>query len=159
MNAKNNKRSARVSSKKVTISNNAKGLTSQAGLVPVVKFLRKCGIIGLINETVEHERGANGLYDSVDALFLTIVATIGGARALSVVTTVWADGVLRRLAGWVVIPDNSTLGRIFRTFRERQVSQLETLNHRLRGKFWRKVLRSGVSTKGRRNQAIPNCSR
>ncbi len=147
MNVKNNKRSARVSSKKVTINNNAKGLTSQAGLVPVVKFLRKCGMmISLINETVEHKRGANALYDSVDVLFLTIVGTIGGARSLSGVVTVWADGVLRRLAGWVAIPDNSTLGRIFRTFREQQISQLETLNHRLRGKIWRKALRSGVST-------------
>jgi hypothetical protein len=146
MSRKNNKRSARVSSKKVTISNQAKGLTSQAGLVPVVKFLLKCGMIGLIKETVDHERGANALYDSVDAVFLTVIATIGGVRALSSVTTVWSDGVLRRLAGWVAIPDNSTLGRLFRTFRERQVCQLETLNHRLRGKFWRKALRSGVST-------------
>ena len=146
MNAKNTKRSARVSSKKVTINNNAKGLTSQAGLIPVVKFLRKCGLIGLINETVEHERGANALYDSVDALFLTVIATIGGARALSSVATIWADGVLRKLAGWVSIPDNSTLGRIFRTFGERQIYQLETLNHRLRGKVWRRALRSGRST-------------
>ena len=38
MNTKNSKRSGRVSSKKVTISNDAKGLTSQAGLVPVVKL-------------------------------------------------------------------------------------------------------------------------
>jgi len=59
MNVKNNKRSAQVSSKKVIISNNAKGLTSQAGLVPVVKFLCKCGMIDLIKETIEHERGAN----------------------------------------------------------------------------------------------------
>ncbi len=58
MNAKNNKRSARVTSKKVTISNQAKGLTSQAGLVPVVKFLRNCRMIGLIQETLDHERGA-----------------------------------------------------------------------------------------------------
>jgi len=47
------------------------------------------------------------------------------------------------LAGWVTIPDNSTLGCIFRTFRERQVSQLEILNHQLRGKIWRKALKSG----------------
>ncbi len=146
MKAQNNKRSARVSSKKVTIRNQARGLTSQAGLVPVVKFLRKSGLIGLIKETVDHERGANALYDSVDAVFLTVIATIGGARALSSVTTIWADGVLRRLAGWTSIPDNCTLGRLFREFRERQVSQLETLNHRLRGKFWRKALRSGKST-------------
>ena len=135
-----------MSSKKVTISNQGKGLTSQAALFPVVKILSKVRMIGLIKETVEHERGANALYDSVDAVFLTEIATIGGARALSSVATVWADGVLRRLAGWVAIPDNSTLGLLFRTFRERQVSQLETLNHRLRGRFWRKALRSGVST-------------
>ncbi len=146
MKPNNSKRSARVSSKKVTISNHGKGLTSQAGLIPVVKFLRKAGIVQLIKETVDHERGANALYDSVDAVFLTIIATVAGARALSSVMTIWADGVLRKLAGWVAIPDNSTLGRLFRTFKERQVSQMETLNHRLRGRFWRKALRRGVST-------------
>ena len=71
-----------------------------------MKFLRKIGMKNLIKETVDPERGANALYDSVDAVFLTVIATIGGARALNSVTTVWADGVLRRLAGWVAIPDN-----------------------------------------------------
>lgn len=75
-------------------------------------------MIGLITETVEDERGANTLYDSVDVLFLTVVAIIGGPRALIGVATVWAYGVLRNLAGWVAIPDNSTLNRTFRTFRE-----------------------------------------
>ena len=98
-----------------------------------------------LKETVDHERGANALYDSGYAVFLTIIVTIGGARALSSVTTVWADSVLRKLAGWVAIPDNSTLNRLFRTFRHRQVSQLETLNHRLHGRFWWKALRSGMS--------------
>ena len=45
MSTKNSKRSARVSSKNVTISNQGKGLTSQAGLVLAVKFLRKIGMI------------------------------------------------------------------------------------------------------------------
>jgi hypothetical protein len=65
MKTKNSKRSARVSSKKVTINNSAKGLTSQAGFVPVVKFLRNVGMVALVKETIEHERGANALYDSV----------------------------------------------------------------------------------------------
>lgn len=146
MKTNNNKRSARVSSKKVFISNTAKGLTSQAGLLPVVKFLHRAGMHKLINGTIDHKRGDNALYDSVDAVFLTVIAIIGGARCLQAVTTVWADGVLRRLAGWLSIPDNSTLGRLFRTFHERQVAQLEILNHRLRGKFWRQALRSGKST-------------
>ena len=100
MSIKNNKRSARVSSKKVTISNQAKGLTSQAWLEPVVKFLRKCGMIGLIKETVDHERSANALYDSVDAVFLSVIATIGGVRALSSVTTVWSRLCIKE--GWQV---------------------------------------------------------
>jgi len=146
MKTKSTKRCARVPSKKVRISNQGKGLTSQAGLIPVVKFLRNCGMIGLTNATIKHKRGANALYDPADAVFLTVIAIVGGARAMSSVTTVWKDSVLRRLAGWVTIPDNSTFGRLFRTFRECHISQLETLNHRLRGKFWRKALRSGSST-------------
>ncbi len=146
MKLQNNKRSARRSSKKVIVSNSAKGLTSQAGLLPVVKFLRGAGMLEAIKETIDHKRGDNALYDAVDAVFLSVVAIIGGARSIRSVTTLWADGVLRRLAGWVAIPDNSTLGRLFNTFQERQVSQLETLNHRLRGKFWRKALRRGTST-------------
>ena len=125
MKTNNNKRSARVSPKKVFINNNAKGLTSQAGLVPVVKFLRRAGMDTLIKETLDHERGDNALYDAVDAVFLTVIGIIGGSRCLRAVTTVWADGVLRRLAGWLSIPDNSTLGRLFRTFHERQITQLE----------------------------------
>lgn len=146
MKTKNTKRSARVSSKKVSISNSAKGLTSQAGLLPVVKFLRHAGMLKLIEDTVDHERGSTALYDAADVIFLTVIGIIGGVRCLRAVTSVWSDGVLRRLAGWVSIPDNSTLGRLFRTFHERQIVQLETLNHRLRGKFWRKALRSGKST-------------
>ncbi len=69
MKANNSRRSARVSSKKVTMTNTAKGLTSQAGLLPVVKFLRHNGAVSLIKDTIEHERGNNALYDCVDALF------------------------------------------------------------------------------------------
>ena len=146
MKRKNTRRSARVSCKKVTISNKARGLTSQAGLIPVVKFLRRANIITLIKGTVEHQRGDNALYDTADAVILTMTAIIGGARSLQGVTTLWADGVLRKLAGWVSIPDNSTFGRLFRSFHQRHVVQLETLNHRLRGRFWRRALRSGSST-------------
>ncbi len=146
MNRKHTRRSARVSPKKFTISNTGKGMTSQAGLIPVVKFLHRADMVGLINNTINHQRGDNALYDQVDGVILTVVAIIGGARSLQAVTTVWADGVLRKLGGWVSIPDNSTLGRLFRTFRQYHVVGLETLNHRLRGRFWRKALRDGTTT-------------
>ncbi len=101
MKTKNNKRIARTSSKKVRISNKAKGLTSQAGLIPVVKFLQRVGLPKTIEETIGYKRGNNALYDSVDAVFLTVIAIIGGARCVNAITTVWSDGVLRKLAGWL----------------------------------------------------------
>lgn len=145
MNQKQHKRSARVSPKKIHITKGAKGLTAQAGLIPVVKFLRNQGVIGMIKDTVGHQRGATALYDAIDAVFLSVVAIIGGARSVSGIVTVWSDSVLRCVAGWSAIPDETTFGRLFRTFTQSHINDLELLNHRLRGRIWRKALRSGKS--------------
>ena len=59
MKLQSNKRSARTSSKKGIISNKNKGLTGQAGLIPVVMFLRAVGILETIKKTINHKRGAN----------------------------------------------------------------------------------------------------
>ena len=74
MKSKQNKRSARVSPKKIQINKGAKGLTAQAGLIPVVKFLQRQNLVQLIQETVEHQRGDSALYDVVDAIFLSLAA-------------------------------------------------------------------------------------
>ncbi len=152
MKKKNNKRSSRVAPKKVRFKKGAKNLTAQAGLIPVVKFLQKYNIIHLIQETVQHERGANARYDAVDAIFLPLVAMIGGARSISGVVTVWADSVLCRAAGWVCIPDEVTLGRILKTFKQEHVNNQETLIHQIRTKMWRNALRNGKSLIG----AVPS---
>jgi len=123
----------------------AKGLTAQAGLIPVVKFLQKQGVEQLIKETVHHQRGATALYDAVDAIFLPLVAIIGGARSIRAIVTVWSDTILSRAAGWLNIPDETTFGRLFRTFSQRHINDLEVLVHRFRGKIWRKTLRAGKS--------------
>lgn len=148
MKCKQNKRSARVSPKKIQINKGAKGLTAQAGLIPVVKFLQKQNIGQLIQDTVQHRRGASARYDAVDAIFLSLVAIIGGARSISGIATVWADSVLCRIAGWQSIPDETTFGRLFRTFSCCHINKLEVLTHRLRGRIRRKALRSGKSKVG-----------
>ncbi|MBM9515296.1 IS1380 family transposase [Desulfogranum marinum] len=145
MKKKQHKRSARVSPKKITFSKGAKGLTAQAGLIPVVQFLQNQGIVELVRDTVNHKRGANALYDAVDAIFLPLVAIIGGARSIRAIVAVWSDSVLCRAAGWLSIPDETTFGRLFRSFSQCHVNDMEVLNHRLRGRLWRKALRSGKS--------------
>lgn len=145
MNRKQHKRSARVSPKKIEIHKGAKGLTAQAGLIPVVQFLRNQGIIPLIKDTVSHQRGPTALYDAVDAIVLPLVAIIGGARSISAIVTVWSDSILCRASGWSKIPEETTFGRLLRTFTQSHVNDMELLNHRLRGRIWRKALRSGKS--------------
>lgn len=145
MKHRKNQRSSRVSPRKFQINKGAKGLTTQAGLIPVVKFLHKLNFTGIIKDTVEHERGSTAIYDAVDAIFLPLVAIIGGARSISAIVTVWSDSILCRAAGWVHIPDETTLGRLLRTFKQRHIAALEVLNQRLRAKVWRKALRAGKS--------------
>ncbi len=148
MKKNNNKRSSRVAPKKVHINKGANNLTAQAGLIPVVKFLRKHNIIQCIQGTVKHQRGSTALYDAVDAIFLPLVAMIGGARSISGIVTVWADSVLCRAAGWVRIPDETTLGRLFRTFKQQHINDQETLIHQIRTQIWRKALHNGKSMIG-----------
>jgi len=58
-------------------------------------------LIKLIKNKVDHERGHTAVYDAADAILLTMVALIAGARSLSGVVTVWAD------AGPLKIADGS----------------------------------------------------
>jgi len=158
MNAKNTqrtKRSARTAPQKLHIERGARGLTTQAGLIPVAQFLRKHHISSLIEKTLKHERGDSALYDAVDGILLAVVGIVGGARAMTGIVSVWSDKVLSRIAGWTSIPDDSTLGRLFKSFTMRHINEMETLNHAIRTRIWRNALRHGRDLVGaRRTLAI-----
>jgi hypothetical protein len=132
----------------VKMSSTAQGLTSQAGLIPVVKYLNRIGFEKMVKQSVPHSRGSNAEHQLSDTLLLTLVGLIGGAASMAKVTTVWADSVLRKVAGWMKIPVETTLFRIFKEMSPAQINQLESLNHRLRGQHWRRLLRSGISKVG-----------
>ena len=126
----------------------ATGLTSQAGLIPVVKFLQRIGFEKTVNQTVPHQRGDNADYQLTDGIFLTLVGMIGGAGSIAKLCGVWSDSVLRKIAGWTKVPVDTTIGRLFKEVTEKQISQFESLNHRLRGQIWRMANRAGVSKVG-----------
>ena len=54
------------------------------------------------------------MYTLCDVLPVTIVGLIGGARSLRQVVKLWSDELLRVCEGWLQIPDDSTLGRLFK---------------------------------------------
>jgi hypothetical protein len=72
-----NTRSSRRSVKNIQIIQGGQDLTAQAGLIPVVKFLKKYGFASKIEQTLDQQRGATGVYDAVDMILLPLVAIVG----------------------------------------------------------------------------------
>ncbi|NOR81681.1 MAG: hypothetical protein GQ529_12760 [Methyloprofundus sp.] len=144
------KPSSRVRNRKrsVKISSTGHRLTSQAGLIPVVKYLDRIGFEKTVKQSVAHPRGDNADYHLSDVVLLTLVGMIGGATSMAKVTTVWADSVLRKVAGWIKVPVEITILRIFKELSETQISQFEAITHTLRGQHGRRLLRSGKSKTG-----------
>lgn len=142
------KTTARNPTGKVHMPATATGLTRQAGLIPIVKFLQRIGFEKTVNQTVPHQRGDHADYQLTDGIFLTLVGMIGGADSIAKLCGVWSDGVLRKIAGWTKVPVDTTIGRLFKEVTEKQISQFESLNHRLRGQIWRMANRSGASKVG-----------
>ena len=149
--SKTSKSSSRVRNRARTVKilSTAQGLTSQAGLIPVVKYLDSIGFEKTVKRNVAHPRGDNADYHLSDVVLLTLVGMIGGATSMAKVTTVWADSVLRKVAGWIKVPVETTILRIFKEVSDAQISQFEALTHTLRGQHWRHLLRSGKSKVGR----------
>jgi hypothetical protein len=142
------KPAARNQTGKVHLSATGTGLTSQAGLVPVIKFLQRIGFDKTVNQMLPHQRGDNADYQLADGIFLSLVGIIGGASSLAKLCGVWSDSALRKIAGWVKFPVETTIGRLFKEVTEQEISQFESLTHRLRGQIWRRAHRAGVSKVG-----------
>jgi len=136
---KNSTTKVRKSPPKIDIKNTADNLTSQSGLIPVVQFLDKLDFMGLTKEIIKQQRANNALYGFSDVVFMAVIAILGGATSILMMPVVWFDQVLQQLSGFERIPDQSVLNRIFHAFHYSMVSQMETLNHRLRERAWKKA--------------------
>ncbi|MDQ7004290.1 MAG: IS1380 family transposase [Ghiorsea sp.] len=129
----------RKSTRKVTIESTGKNLTIHAGLVPVMRFLGKLGFSKAFHRTVEHRRAHNARYQLSDAVELNVLSLIAGARSVDESIRVWADNVLRKLGGWDNIMNATTMGRILKTVTEQHIYQMETFNHIMRGRVWKRA--------------------
>jgi hypothetical protein len=68
-------------------------LTSQTGLIPVVKFLEKIGFELLVEKTFTCALGNNAIYPMTDIILLCIIGIIGGGTSLTGILSIWADGL------------------------------------------------------------------
>jgi hypothetical protein len=145
---KNTSKLARKPARKINYQHSAKGLTSQSGVVPVIHFLQRLGFDDVCDKHLDFNRGTNAKYSLSDSVFITLTGIIAGARSLLKVVDVWSDQVLRQISGWISVPDDSTLGRIFRQSALKHVTQLETVNHCLRNRVWARAMKSGALQSG-----------
>ena len=73
-----NTRSSKSSVKNIQIIQGGQDLTAQAGLIPVVKFLKKHGFASKIEPALDHHWGTTGVYDSVDMILLPLAGIVRG---------------------------------------------------------------------------------
>ena len=146
--SKNTSSKARKPAPKVHFQSGAKGVTSQAGMVPVVRFWQHLGFDQLCEQHLDFERGANSRYSLADCLFMTVIGLVAGANSLVKVVAVWSDEVLRQVGGWLRLPDDSVVGRILRSAQDRHIAQLEQLNHKARHRVWNQALKTGALQAG-----------
>ena len=92
---------ARSTPRAITMKTTAKkGITAQAGLVPVMKYLDDVlQFREVAGEVVTFVRGANAKYPLVDMVQLVMVGVIGGASSMLELVGVCADIVLFTLKG------------------------------------------------------------
>ena len=129
-NRKKNQVKSRVLRIKTEMS--GKGLTVNAGLLPVLKFMQRLGFRERISETVSIERSLNAKYNFSDIVQMSVVGLIAGAESMEHVITICKDEVLRFIAGWGDVPVLTTVGRIMKLVSFRHVVELEEVNHRFR---------------------------
>jgi hypothetical protein len=113
-NSKKRSRKARQASPQVRFESTGRNLTSQAGLIPAIKFLDRLRFTEVFSSHVRHQRARNAQYSLADGVYLILLGLMGGAFSISKCVALWSDGVLRRVAGWIRVPEETTVGRLFK---------------------------------------------
>lgn len=132
---------------KIKTEMTGKGLTVHGGLLPVLSFMDKLYFFKAVETALHKQRGANARYQFADAVQMIVIGVMTGATAMTQVAAVWADDVLRRMAGYGETPVDTTLGRIMKEASYRDVTAMEGLIHRFRTKVWKRAVRTGTCLK------------
>jgi hypothetical protein len=128
----------------INVEATAKGMTVNAGLVPVLRFMDALSLDTMISVMVSTpDRAANAEYSFSDVVQMTVCAQIAGATAMEHVSKICSDEIISRCAGWENVPHATSVGRIIKSVRERNITELEALVPRLRDKVWKRMVRNG----------------
>jgi hypothetical protein len=116
----------------------AKNLTGNAGLLNLGKFAEKIGLKSMLERHLTIKRRTNAKYSPADAVMMLIMGVLAGAKHISHMGMLRADGVIRALFGWEEFPTDRTFGRLFRLFGQKGCHQLSEVEALARKKVWSK---------------------
>lgn len=115
-----------------------KNLTCNAGLVHLGRFIEKLGLSQALQGGLSIERGANAKYSVADVILILTLGVLAGAKHISHLAILRYDSVLRKLFKWDQFPDETTFGRIFRLFSQKNCEELSNVESTIRKKVWSK---------------------
>jgi len=115
-----------------------KNLTGNAGLIHLGRFIDKLGLGQALEDGLSIERGANAKYSVADTVLILALGVLAGAKHLSHLVILRYDSVLRKIFKWDQFPDETTFGRIFRLFSQKNCKELSDVESTIRKKVWSK---------------------
>jgi len=131
--------SRKKSSRKVTFETTTQNLSSQVGLIPMIKFAERLKVSETIDKTLNHIRGANASYSFGDIVTRSALGISGGARSMCAIARVCSDPILMQAAAWYQAPDDSTIGRICREATMKDSLLLDESLHQIRQVAWKHI--------------------
>jgi len=140
-------RSNKKSNRKITFQATKQNLSSQVGLIPMIKFAQSLNVSATINSILNHSRGANATYSFGDIVTRSALGISGGARSMCAIARVCSDPVLMQAAAWEQAPDDSTIGRICREATMKDSLLLEGSVHQIRRDAWEYIRSKSPDTK------------
>jgi hypothetical protein len=115
-----------------------KNLTGNAGLIHLGRFIDKLGLGQALEDGLSIERGVNAKYSVADTVLILALGVLAGAKHLSHLVILRYDSVLRKIFKWDQFPDETTFGRIFRLFSQKNCKELSDVESTIRKKVWSK---------------------
>ena len=116
----------------------AKNITGNAGLLLLGKFAEKLGIQKMLGKQISIKRSPKAIYNVEDAIMIFMFGVLAGAKHISHMALLRYDDALRALFCWANFPDDTTFGRIFKLFSQKNCCELSEVESHARTKIWSK---------------------
>ena len=116
----------------------AKNLTGNAGLLLLGKFAEKLRLQKMLGNQISIKRAAQATYNVQDTIMMLMFGALVGAKHISHMAMLRYDEALRSLFCWDKFPDDTTFGRIFKLFSQKNCCELSEVESHARTKIWSK---------------------